>query len=238
MLWSSSARRLPPSLWVSPLHEMKRLLSLLLILAMLLSLSACASEEDIELLVQGNLDELYLGKFSSDYMELTGSSEAECLESYERGIAAEAKLFTLLYSVENPSDALMDDIAEMYREIYSYAKYSVSKAERQSDGSFSLTVKVYPIDIFRRVEKNWDKYMEDFYSDYGYADVDSMSEIERAAFEAAWADSIIAAVYSCIPSLGYLKGVSIPVRVEKIDGYWTVSEEDFYQIDENIIYYP
>ena len=205
---------------------------------MLFSLSACASEDDIQLLVQGNLDEIYLGKVSEEYMELTGSNSAACLESYEQGIQAESKFFCLLYSVENPTESVMDDIAEMYREIYSYAKYTVSAPERLSDGSFSVKVKVYPIDIFKRVESNWDKGLEDFYSKYEYADVDAMSEEEYAAFDADWTYSIIDNVYSNIPSLGYLKGESIAVQVQKIDGFWTVSEEDFAKIDEQIIYYP
>jgi len=217
---------------------MKKVFSIILILSMLISLSACASEEDIQLLVQGNLDELYLGQFSEEYVELTGSSRDECIKSYERGIEAEAKLFCLLYSVENPTDEVMSDIADMYRDIYSHAKYRVSTPELLRDGSFSVTVKVYPIDIFQRVEKNWEKGMADFYSKYEYADTDAMSEEEYAAFDADWTYSIIDSVYSHIPSLGYMKSVSIPVRVQKIDGFWTVPEEDFAAIDEQIIYYP
>ena len=58
----------------------KRFAALALALALALSLAGCGAMEDVSrTLVQGNLDEIYLGKYSDEFLELVDitADEAE-----------------------------------------------------------------------------------------------------------------------------------------------------------------
>ena len=104
------------------MKTIRRLLACLLATLMLMSLTACSGltdvlvEESVTTLVQGNLDVLYLGKVTDDYLESTVSTKEECLQLYEEGLGMEADFFALdlkLYLNTHPDD---ERALEMFRE--------------------------------------------------------------------------------------------------------------------------
>jgi len=219
---------------------MKKILALIMAALMLLSLSACSATEDtVAALVQGNLDEVYLGKFSEEYMELVDSSLEECEKDYEMGLYTEAETFCYYFSVEYPDDALMEEIVEMYKDIYALSKYTIGESSKLDSDTYVVQVEIYPIDVLELVDEKWDDGMAAFYEKYANADISTMSDEEYEAFDHDWARAIIALVYDQLPYADYHEPVSIAVQVDKnSDGYWMINGDDFYNIDEQIIYYP
>ncbi len=69
---------------------------------MMLSLCACGTsfEDKVTTLVQGNIDSIYLGVNSEEYVKLVSSSEADLRESYEEGLEAEAEVFAYYFDIE------------------------------------------------------------------------------------------------------------------------------------------
>ena len=96
---------------------MKKIIALLLALTMMLCLAACGgssdsdsgdsgvsldnvkrrllglSAEDFSWALKCNLDEIYLGKFDKEYMDMVECTEADSLANYEEGITYEAEYF-------------------------------------------------------------------------------------------------------------------------------------------------
>lgn len=64
----------------------KRFAALALALALALSLAGCGAMEDVSrTLVQGNLDEIYLGKYSDEFLELVDITADEAEATICRG---------------------------------------------------------------------------------------------------------------------------------------------------------
>ena len=194
----------------------------------------------VTVLVQGNIDEIYLGKFNEDYMELVGSTKAECEESYLDGLAYEAEFFAYYFDIEFLPDDLKAEIVDMYKEIYSHSRYTVGEASKLDDDTYAVKVDIYPIDIMKLVEDEmYDGAMDWFFDKYEKEDPEAMSDEEYEAYDREWADGIIAIVRKQLPNLGYMDVQSVAVQVVRdSDNAWIIADSDMGIIDERMIYYP
>ncbi len=211
--------------------------ALVLVLALGMTfLCACGGGLDPQLLVQGNLDTLYLDSPSQEYLDSISNPE-EAEESYEQGLEVEAQYFASYFEIvldSCPPDTL-EQIKDLYREIYSHSKYEVGEATQSGD-TYLVSVTIYPIDIMQQVMDNdADAFQADYQAkiDEGY--FDDMTDEE---FETWWAQAIIDMVSARLDSIGYLEPQTISVQVtQDDDGYYTISENDFQRIDALIIQY-
>ena len=96
-------------------NHVKRIAAAGLALALSLALAACGggesggkvNEEKATSLVQGNLDEIYLGKFDPDYLELVSITENEAEETYLGGLEVEAETFMYYIDIEFTTDEVV-----------------------------------------------------------------------------------------------------------------------------------
>lgn len=220
----------------------RKLTALLLALVLTLALTACGQEEpqanfDAKVYVEGLLRGTYMGEFSQEYLDLVGLTEAEGQNVYERSIYLEAQVFAYLYNIEYPED-LYEEIMDLYREVYSYAKFEVVSAVREEDGSYSVQVDIEPIDIVQRVEKRLDKVLAAFSTKYSTEALNTMTDEDYRAYDAEWARLIIDAYKKALPETGNLEKRSVTVKLEKDeDGYYSISDEEFKKLGEYIIDY-
>ena len=149
----------------------KAIPALLLTLVMVLSLAGCSSalggklqEEQAIALVQGNIDEIYLGKFDEDYMEAVGSTEADCQANYENGLDLEAQFFANYFGIEYFTDDIREKVIALYRDIYSHSSYTVGSASKLDDNTIVVKMDVQPIDLFVQVTDTFQDDMADFYA--------------------------------------------------------------------------
>lgn len=220
---------------------MKKILALLLAMVMVVSMAACGAsfDESISMLVQGNIDSIYLGRYSEEYLELVNASAEECEQDYLDGIEMEAEYFSYYFDIEYLEDDLKAEIMELYKEIYSHSKYSVSSVSRLDDTTYAVKISVSPIDIVELVSNNFESGMADFYAKYENADIESMSDEEYAQYDRDWADAILAMFYEQLPNLGYKEEQTMALQVVKdSDDMWSISDNDMGSIDTLIIYYP
>lgn len=191
------------------------------------------------MLVQGNLDELYLGKFDADYLKLVDSTEEESQQSYLDGLEVEAEVFAYYFDIENLTDELKAEIVDLYKEIYAQSKYTVGDASKLDESTYAVKVTVSPLDIFVLVDDVFDDAMQPFYDKYAAVDTSAMSDAEYDAYDKEWAETVIALCQSKLPEMGYLEDRSLVIQVTlDEDDYWTMSGDDFYNLDEIIIEYP
>lgn len=224
----------------------KRACALIPALALVLSLTACGgggvSAFDATKYIQGLLDKTYLGEFD-EYMKVVDITENECEDDYISGLESEAEYFASVFQIDNLTDDIKADIVDLYKEIYSYSKYTVSAATKQDDKTYSVKVTVEPIDIFHLVADTLNGgAADDFNAQYDDVDVASMSDDEYdtfyAAYDAAWAQLIIDLTREKLPELGYLDSSSLLVQVaEDEDGLWGIPQSDFDNLDWLIIDY-
>lgn len=220
---------------------MKKTLAFLLVLALALSLAACGSGlgVGVNMLVQGNIDGLYLGKFDDAYLKLINSTEAECRKDYLDGLEVEAEYFAHYFNIEVLDDDLKAEIVDLYKEIYFHSQYTVGDASKLDDNTYAVKVTISPIDIVDLVVEDFDSGMEGFYTQYADADPSAMTDEEYAQYDRDWAEAILAMFYKRLPKLGYKEEQSIAIQVVKgADGRWGISDNDMVSIDSLMIYYP
>lgn len=220
-----------------------KLTALTLSLALLFTLSACGlggfSTNDALCYVQGTLDENYLGKADPDFLELIGSTEDEVAQVYDGSMKTEAQVFLNSFvESELPTadeERLLEELGTMYRQIYAHAKYTVDSASKMDDGTFSVKVTVEPIDIFHVVA---DALSGDAADELNSRYPDQMTDEQYLAYELEWVELFMDITYETLPDLGYLEPDTLLVQVIRDeDGYWTMSEDDFWALDALIIDY-
>lgn len=222
------------------MKSLRRILPLLTAVALCLCLSACGSFSDtVKTLVQGNLDEIYLGKADEAYLKLVKSDEKSAQEAYIGGLETEAEFFVNYFDIEYPTEELIDEIVELYKQIYAHSKYIVNEPAKLDDNTYAVKVQIWPIDVFQLVAANFNEGMDAFFAKYEQVDTDSLSDEEYAQFDLDWAHAIIALVYEQLPNMGYLDEQSIAIQVAKNDeGVWMITDNDMSSIDTAVIYYP
>lgn len=204
---------------------------------------------DVRLLVKGNIDSIYQGKYDPAYLELVGITRAEAEQDYLSGLDIEAEYFAHYFGIVEPDygdtydmleESLQNAIVDLYDEIYSYSRYTVVDTVQYSDGTYSVRVVVYPINI---MELAMDAYADygpyvAFNEKYAGADFNAMSDAEYLAYTNEYGHVIVQLVRDQLPNLGYSDQKSIAIQVDEVNGGLDMNDDDWSRLDDYIIDYP
>lgn len=114
---------------------------------------ACAKQEDFDAktYVQSALDACYHGEFT-DYADMLGISEEDAKKQMEEDFDEQIR------QQFDASDPITEEgiaaYAEKMKEIKALAKYEVQDVEKAEDGSYTVSVKVEPSDVFQTLEES------------------------------------------------------------------------------------
>lgn len=237
------------------MKKFKQILLVGIVLCMLFSLAACGSseinEKDATALVQGNIDEIYLGKTSKAYLELVGSTEEEAMQAYLNGIEVEAEYFAnywgIVYADYNESyhdldESLKNEIIDLYKEIYSHSKYEVQPAVKQKDGSFTVEVILYPIDIMEQANNLYlsNEYapLNAFWNKHVDTDFNAISDEEYTDYTHEYGQIIVQMIRELLPNLDYTEPQTIVLHIQKYNDTTHINDDDWANLDSYMIYYP
>ena len=232
------------------MKKLRKLTLLTLTLSLVLCLAGCdllsgggVTKQDAVDYVKAQMDVIYKGEFQG-YLDLVAdSTEEECQEAYDSKMTAEAEFLMSSLAIEYPTEELTARFADLYRQIFAKADYTVQEASRLDDGSYSVKVVVKPIDIIDQLNSAWYDFSENFEAKYADVDPNAMTDAEWEdwyvnTYDADYGQSLAALLESLIPSLGYMEETSILVQVQPDeDGYYYLSEDDFANLDWLVIYY-
>ena len=214
----------------------KRIIAIALALVLIVALSACTSDTDaIKTLVQGNIDAIYLGQFDQDYMEVTGETEESLQQDYEDGLDVEAEYFCSYFNIldssvgetyeDVPSD-IKQQIVDLYKEIYSYSKFTIGEIAATQDGNYTVQVTVSPINVIKLAVDAVDSG-------------EDMTDAQYSEYVKNYAQACIDLVKAQIPKLGYEEDKTQSLQVQKgSDGLYSINSDDWSVFDSYVIDYP
>jgi hypothetical protein len=232
----------------------RTLAALAFALAMSLTLTACdtlnaslgdllGNKLDATAYIQGQLDEIYLGKFDLGYLEMVGITEHEAQAVYDDGMDVKVDTFIQAFSIEYPTDDFKARMAELYKSLYAFSDYTVISSAQQSDGSYSVKVTVRPLDTIQLMYDAFPDFREEFESKYADTDTDAMSDAEfqdwyENVYDFEYQNGLADLFETLIPKTGTLEEKSIAVQIEKgADGYYAINAESFSTLNALIIDY-
>lgn len=227
------------------MKKARRAVAIAAALVLALSLAGCGTmmEDSVQALVQGNLDEIYLGKYNEDFLQLVDITEAEAEQNYLDGLEVEAQYFAALFSIDYMTEELTAEIVDLYKEIYSHSRYEVGETTKVDDDTYGVPVTVYPIDVLQLAMDNLEAAATELQSQYTDEQIQAIINEDEAAlqaYDADWAQMCIGLVREQLPNLGYLDAEEMVVQVtqDESDGLWVIADNDFQRIDNLMIYYP
>ena len=216
-----------------------------LALCVAVAAAACGvSRQDASVYIQGELDATYLGVVNDDYVELVEDmTKADAEAKYQDNVSAEAEyLLYYFLEMEYPDDAVTAKAESLIKEIYSHAKYTVGEADKLQSGDFVVEVTLSPIEIMSQLpEEIYSETWQAACAEKGITSQDqlnSVSEEEYAAIDAAYAMSMLEEIEALLPQLDYGTDQEIMLQLELgDDNYYSLVEEDWQYLDGVMIDY-
>lgn len=202
------------------------------------------SDIDAVAYMQGQLDEMYLGKFDPNYLKMVDITLAEAQETYDNNVTIESEYFMSLYQIDYPTDAFKVRLKDLYKQIYAKSSYTVVSSAQQPDGSYSVKVTVRPLDIIQLFDKAAPDVIDAFNAKYDKVDTEAMTDAEfdtwyETIYDPDYATILADLLESLIPKMGYLEEKSIVVQIAKdpTDGYYAITDDSMSNLDALMIDY-
>lgn len=230
--------------------KMKKVLLILLSLALMLSLTGCGGlwdllgdESDrIAAYIQGYLDLTYKGQFNEDYMEELDLTEEDMQERYESGLRAEAQFFeNAIGYIEYPTEESTSRLMDIYAQIYSYSDYTVESCTKLESGNYAVEVSFRPIDTLTKLNpEQFNQVFVEVLGEFGvYDDEDlaNMSEEDYIAADGVYAQRIMDLLEQAIPGTEHGEERSVVVQIKDAGNIWEPVQSDVDIIDYYLIDY-
>ena len=247
------------------MKRMKKIVSMVLFGAVLVSSTGCnmiveevvdtvvekTMGENTIAMIQGNLDAVYKGIVSDEYLELlTEGTKEDAEQAYLETMESEADFFAHYWGLYDPEygesyedlpEDIRADVLELCKEVFAQTKYEVVESSSLSEGSYSVKVSIEPSYIMKQAEEMYDRYddLEAFFEEYKYVNVDNMSEGEYSLFMRTYAEIIIQMVRELIPDMKYQDAKTQLLQLDEgEDGLLVINDDDWTRINETLVYYP
>lgn len=213
----------------------KHLIIVMLTALMLLSLTGCSllgnSKKTYANYVTSLLDTNYKADFT-DYMKITNATQEEAQTVYDDGIDYLADALMAAYGVKDTEGSdIKAQFQTLAKDIYSHASYEVSDVTN-TDGTYTVTVTIYPIDILVSTYDDVAAYIENMNQRVAAGDYD---DYELDAYENEYAQGIIDILTDALPNVGNGEGVSVTVTIQDNGEYYYISDDDFLALDKAML---
>lgn len=124
---------------------MKKIISILLCIVITASLTGCTSDNEVQRYLQALLDASYKND-PTMFVDMKLGSEKEAQALYSQGVDTGIETFCTTLSVP---EELKGDFRQIYMDMLSKVHYTVGDAEKQSDGSYIVTVTYEKMIVFQ-----------------------------------------------------------------------------------------
>lgn len=207
---------------------MTKILFVLMAVLVMGTVSGCTSDKSVRTYLQALLDTSYKND-SKAFVEIKLGNEQDAQALYEQGIDTGVGVFCSRLGV---SDEYMELFREEFRQIYidmlGKVRYTVEDAEKQSDGSYIVTVSYQKMNIFRPALALHQE------------NVAAMMDEWAQAPEAPSEEEMVAAVYrefkssmeTVLADVQYDEEASMTVRIELVNNVYTPNASDIEDLEK------
>lgn len=201
-----------------------KILFLLIGVLVMAAVSGCTSDKSVRTYLQALLDASY--KNDSDaFVEIKLGTREEAQALYERGIDTGVGVFCSRLGV---SEEYREEFRQIYMDMLGKVRYTVEEAEKQSDGSYIVTVSYEKMNIFKPALALHQE------------NVAAMMDEWAKSSEPPAAEEMVAAVYrefkssmeTVLAQVQYDAAVTMNVRIELVDNVYTPNADDIAGLEK------
>ena len=203
---------------------LKKILFALVGILMVGALSGCTSDKTVKTYLQALLDASYKNDSSAFVdMKLGKAEEAQAL--YIQGIDTGVSVFC---SRRGISDEYKEEFRQLYMEMLGKVRYTVDTAEKQSDGSYIVSVTYEKMRIFEPALTLYQEKVAALGDAWKNSD-DVLSEeeiVERVILE------FKESMEKVLSEVTYEEAASMNVKIELEDNVYTPNAEDIMELEK------
>lgn len=203
---------------------LKKILFALVGILMVGALSGCTSDKTVKTYLQALLDASYKNDSSAFVdMKLGKAEEAQAL--YIQGIDTGVSVFCSRMGI---SDEYKEEFRQLYMEMLGKVRYTVDTAEKQSDGSYIVSVTYEKMRIFEPALTLYQEKVAALGDAWKNSD-DVLSEeeiVERVILE------FKESMEKVLSEVTYEEAASMNVRIELEDNVYTPNVDDIMELEK------
>lgn len=202
----------------------QKIIFLLISIVAVSTLSGCKSDKKVKNYLQALLDASYKND-AAIFVDMKLGSEEEAQELYERGIDTGVGVFCSKLGVP---DAYRESFRQVYMDMLGKVRYTVDTAEKQSDGSYVVTVTYEKMNIFKPALERYQEAVA--------ALAASWQDAEEPPAEEALAESVYMefrnSMESVLSEVQYDEAATMTVRIELLENIYTPNTEDIAELEK------
>lgn len=187
-------------------------------------LGGCASDADAQAYLQALLDASYKND-PAKFVEIRLGTQEEAQALYDQGIDTGVSAFCSRLGI---SDAYKEEFRPVYMDMLSKVRYEVGKAEKQSDGSFIVTVSYEKMRIFGPA-------LESYQQDVAAKANEWASAAEKPSEEEMVQEIVLQfkkSMESVLSDVQYDEAGTMTVRIELADKVYTPNTDDVAALEK------
>lgn len=204
--------------------KITKILFLLIGVLLLGIVGGCTSDKSVKTYLQALLDASYKND-SGAFVEMKLGTAEEAQALYEQGIDTGLDVFCSRLGVY---DEYKEDFRQIYMDMLGKVHYTVENAEKQSDGSYIVTVTYEKMNIFKPALALHQE------------NVAAMTDEWANASEPPAEEEMVAAVYTefknsmetVLAEVQYDAAASLTVRIELVDNVYTPNTDDIAELEK------
>lgn len=202
----------------------QKIIFLLISIVVVSTLSGCTSDKKVKNYLQALLDASYKND-AAIFVDMKLGSEEEAQELYTRGIDTGVGVFCSKLGV---ADAYKESFRQVYMDMLGKVRYTVDTAEKQSDGSYVVTVTYEKMNIFKPALERYQEAVA--------AMAASWQEAEEPPTEEALAESVYMefknSMESVLSEVQYDEAATMTVRIELLENIYTPNTDDIAELEK------
>ncbi|MCI8836394.1 MAG: hypothetical protein HFH24_13745 [Ruminococcus sp.] len=202
-----------------------------LLIGVMFLLSGCTAF-DACTYTQAVLDVSYKNQ-TEDYMEITGASQEEADEIFQRNLDTTMQDFKSM----ELSGELEENYRKLFEEIIKQVNYTVGEAVKEENGDFTVDVEIKPVllfdDTYEEFQKKSEEYAASITSDVMEgAEMPSDEEIQAKVYQIYY--EVLQAGLEAGPHFGETEKVTVHIQKTE-DGVYEIPSEDLKTLDASMI---
>ncbi len=202
----------------------QKIIFLLISIVAVITLSGCTSDKTVKNYLQALLDTSYKNDATIFVdMKLGTAEEAKAL--YDRGIDTGVGVFCSKLGV---SDTYRESFRQVYMDMLAKVRYTVDTAEKQSDGSYVVTVTYEKMNIFQPALERHQEAVA--------AMADAWKNAEEPPTEEELEESVFLefknSMETVLAELQYDEAATMTVRIELIENVYTPNTDDIAELEK------